>query len=99
MKNLYSFAIFASAAVISMASLPVFAQQAPAAPSPAASAPMDCTKSAAKRHDHGAERGLGVSTTSKSGAMPCAGESAAAASGTRGKKKPAHDHAKFHKNQ
>jgi hypothetical protein len=101
MKKLHQLSILLSAAVISMAALPAFAQPTPAAPSPAdaASAPMDCMKPAVKRHDHGAEKGLGGSSASKSGAMGCANESAMAASGAKGKKKLAHDHAKFHKNQ
>jgi len=94
MKQLHSLAL----AVIAMAALPVFAQQqADPAPAPAmaASMAMDCGKAATKRHDHGAERGLGVSATS----MPCGPDSAASATAIKAKKKPAHDHAKFHKNQ
>jgi len=98
MKKLHQLSTFLSAAVLSMAALPAFAQPTPST-ADAASAPMDCMKTAAKRHDHGAERGLGVSSASKSGGMACPHESATAASGAKAKKKLAHDHAKFHKNQ
>ena len=100
MRQLHLLSIFLSAVVITAASLPAFAQQAAAAPVPemAASMPMDCAKPAVKRHNHGAERGLPVSA-SKSTGMSCAHESAAPASAGTAKKKLAHDHAKFHKNQ
>ena len=64
---------------------------APAAP--AASMPMDCG-SGMKRHDQGAERNA---PSSKS--MPCAPAEAASGAKAKTKAKPAHDHAKFHKNQ
>lgn len=65
---------------------------APAA-APAASMPMDCG-SGMKRHDHGAERNA---PSAKS--MPCAPADAASGAKAKPKAKPAHDHAKFHKNQ
>jgi hypothetical protein len=100
MKQLHLLSTFLSAVVITTASLPALAQQAAAAPMPemAASMPMDCAKPAVKRHNHGAERGLPVSA-SKSTGTSCAHESAAPASASTAKKKLAHDHAKFHKNQ
>jgi hypothetical protein len=71
------------------------AQERPAAApaaAPGGSMPMDCSSGAMKRHDHGAERNApGVSSTA------CGPQ--AAASGAKAKVKPAHDHAKFHKNQ
>ena len=78
---------------------PVYAQQAaPAAPAPAASQPaMDCGKSPMKRHDHGAERNTGP--TAGTMTMPCQAADAASAPDKATKKKPVHDHAKFHKNQ
>jgi hypothetical protein len=100
MKQLHHLNILLSAVLITAASLPAFAQQAAAPPMPdvAASMPMDCAKPAVQRHNHGAEKGLPVSA-SKSTDMSCAHESAAPASANRAKKKLAHDHAKFHKNQ
>ena len=100
MKQLHFVITFLSAIVITTASLPALAQQTAAAPMPemAASMPMDCAKPALKRHNHGAERGLPVSA-SKSMDMGCAHDSAAPASAGKAKKKLAHDHAKFHKNQ
>lgn len=65
---------------------------AAAAAAPAASMPMDCSSGGMKRHDHGAERNV---PSAKS--MPCA--PADAASGTKAKTKPVHDHGKSHKNQ
>ena len=84
----------ATASFIALIALtaPAQAQTASAASAPAAGAKVssDCAKPMA-RHDHAAERGM---PAAKSAAMPCA--PAAAASATS--KKPAHDHAKFHKN-
>ena len=51
-----------------------------------------------KRHDHGAERGLGSSAPAVM-AMECSSDAAASAPVKSAKKKVAHDHAKFHKNQ
>lgn len=79
---------------------PVFAQQAaPAATAASAASPasMDCGKSPMKRHDHGAERNTG--STAGTMAMPCQAADAASAPDKTTKKKPVHDHAKFHKNQ
>ena len=99
MKQLPLLTSLLSAIVMASASTPAFAQQSSAAPMPAmaASMPMDCAKPAVKRHDHGAEKGLGVSA-SKSTDMACTHDDAASGS-AKGKKKVAHDHAKFHKNQ
>jgi hypothetical protein len=58
---------------------------------------MDCGKSTMRRHDHGAERNTGA--TAKPMAMPCSDAGGASAPEKAGMKKPAHDHAKFHKNQ
>lgn len=83
------------ALVITLGAAPAFAQTAsPAAPAASIASPaaMNCGKSTMKRHDHGAERNA---PSSKS--MSCAPE--AAASGTKSKARPTHDHAKFHKNQ
>jgi hypothetical protein len=66
---------------------------APAA-APAASMPMDCNASGMKRHDHGAERNAPSARS-----MPCAPDKAASAAKVKTKTQPAHDHAKFHKNQ
>lgn len=73
------------------------AQQEPAAVVQAASAPstLDCTTTMMKRHDHGAERGAG--STAKP--MSCAVSAAASSPEKPNRKKPVHDHAKFHKNQ
>ena len=99
MKKLHALSL---AAVLAMATLSAFAQQE-AAPAPkqamAASMPMDCAKAPATRHDHGAERGLGATASSKTMGAACAHEGAASATGSKAKKKPLHDHAKFHKNQ
>lgn len=85
------------AAAISLGALPVLAQQAATAtpPAPAASMPMECGK-AMKAHDHGAERGLAPAAAKT---MPCMGDSAEAPAAKPAKKKPLHDHGKFHKNQ
>jgi hypothetical protein len=99
MKTLLSFSL---AALIATAVLPSFAedQAAPAAiPATAASMPQDCAKPAMKRHDHGAERGTGVSAAASDKGAPCTSEAAASAAPKTAKKKLAHDHAKFHKNQ
>lgn len=79
---------------------PVCAQQAAPAPAAASAASppgTDCGKSTMKRHDHGADR----NTRSTAGAttMPCQAADAASAPHKTTKRKPAHDHAKFHKNQ
>jgi hypothetical protein len=70
----------------------------PAASAAAAAAPMpmlmDCNGGAMKRHDHGAERN-GPSAKF----MPCAPAEAASGPKTTARTEPAHDHAKFHKNQ
>ena len=98
MKKLHSLSL---AAVLAMATVTAFAQQdAAPAPMPAMAAPMpmDCAKAATKRHDHGAERGLGA-TGSKTMGAACAADGAASATGGKTKKKALHDHAKFHKNQ
>lgn len=98
MKNLHSLSL---TAVLAMATLSAFAQQEAApAPTPAmaASMPMDCANAPAKRHDHGAERGLGATHSNAMGTA-CATDGAASATGSKTKKKPLHDHAKFHKNQ
>ena len=98
MKKLHSFSL---AALLAMSTLPAFAQQEAApAPKPAEAMPMpmDCAKVPAKRHDHGAERGLGATAPSKTMGAACAHEGAAS-TGSKAKKKPLHDHAKFHKNQ
>ena len=99
MKKLHSLSL---AALLATATLPAFAQQeaAPATkPAMAASMPMDCAMGPAKRHDHGAERGLGTTAPAKTMGAACAHEGAASATGGKAKKKPLHDHAKFHKNQ
>lgn len=99
MKKLHSLSL---AALLAMAVLPAFAQQeAVAATKPAmtASMPMDCGQVSATRHDHGAERGLGATAPSKTMGAACSHEGAASATGSKAKKKPLHDHAKFHKNQ
>lgn len=85
------------AIVTAIAATSAFAQQAPEAAAQATSAPvaMDCAASPMKRHDHGAERGTGA--TAKP--MPCAVTGAASSPDKAARKKPAHDHAKFHKNQ
>ena len=99
MKQLQVLTSLLSAIVIASAWMSASAQQSSGAPMPAmaASMPMDCAKPPVKRHDHGAEKGLGVSA-SKSTDMACAQDGAASES-AKGKKKVAHDHAKFHKNQ
>jgi hypothetical protein len=102
MKHLHSLPL--AAAVITFASLPALAQEPSASPSAmphlatSTSMPMDCGKAPMKRHDHGAERGTGV-TTPQPMAMPCGADSAASAPAGKAKKAPLHDHAKFHKNQ
>lgn len=63
----------------------------------AAPAAMECGMSTLKRHDHGAERNTGA--TAGAMTMPCAAADSASAPAKTAKKKPAHDHAKFHKNQ
>lgn len=88
------------ALVITLGTAPAFAQTAsPAAPAASAASPaaMNCGKSTMKRHDHGAERHTG--TTAGAMSMPCQAADAASAPDKATKKKPAHDHAKFHKNQ
>jgi len=98
MKKLHSLSL---ATILAMATLTAFAQQE-AAPTPmpamAAPVPVDCAKAPTKRHDHGAERGLGA-TNSKTMDAACAPDGAASATGSKTKKKSLHDHAKFHKNQ
>ncbi len=87
-----TFALLAACATLIAASGSTIAQDKAAAPAAAASMPMDCT--GMKRHDHGAER------HAPSGkAMPCAPVSAASKPAAKARTKPAHDHAKFHKNQ
>jgi hypothetical protein len=72
------------AAVSSMAALAQQTATTAPAPATAASSPAkDCTK-AAKRHDHGMEKGMGPSIPN-----PCAPPATAA--------KKVHDHAKVHK--
>lgn len=93
--KLTSFIALAMSALVSAA--PAFAQQATPTAAPASSASMDCGKSTMKRHDHGAERNTGA--TAGTMAMPCPAADAASAPEKTTKKKPAHDHAKFHKNQ
>lgn len=88
------------ALVITLGGAPAFAQTAsPAAPaaSAASAGPMDCGMSSMKRHDHGAERNTGA--TASAMAMPCHADESASAPAKSAKKAPAHDHAKFHKNQ
>ena len=89
------FLLLSSFVALALAAATAVAQERPAAApaaAPAASMPMDCGSGAMKRHDHGAERNA---PSAKS--MPCA--PATAASGAKSQAKPAHDHAKFHKNQ
>ena len=88
MKNLHAFSIAAALALTSAAALAQQTAASAAAPAAAASASMDCSK-AMKRHQHSADRGAGVSTS-----KDCPAETSA-----KKTKKPAHDHAKFHKNQ
>jgi len=90
-----SFIALAISALLSAA--PAFAQQATPTATPASAASMDCGKSTMKRHDHGAERNTGA--TAGTMAMPCQAADAASAPEKATKKKPSHDHAKFHKNQ
>jgi len=88
------------ALVAAISASSVYAQQtAPAAAASSAVAPtaMDCGKSTMKRHDHGAERNTG--STAGTMTMPCQAADAASAPDKATKKKPVHDHAKFHKNQ
>jgi hypothetical protein len=67
-------------------------------PAMAASMPMDCPKAQMKRHDHGAERGLGPTTAAtKTMGMHCGPDGAA--SGSAKARKMGHDHGKFHKGQ
>lgn len=70
----------------------------PAGPTPMPSAAMsrDCA-SPMNRHDHGAERGI---PAPKARPAPCMAESAASpeVGGPSPKKRPNHDHGKFHKN-
>lgn len=58
------------------------------------SMPNDCDASARKPHDNGVERNAPSTKPA-----PCAPADAASSAGTGTKTKPAHDHAKFHKNQ
>ena len=88
------------ALVAAISASPVYAQQAaPAAAAASAASPtaMGCGKSTMKRHDHGAERNTG--STAGAMTMPCQAADAASAPDKATKKKPVHDHAKFHKNQ
>lgn len=97
MKIISSFAL---AFLVAAASAPALAQdQKAAAPMPdmAASMPQDCGKASMKRHDHGAERGTGVTAGPVAMNMPCS-DAAASAPAKTAKKKLTHDHAKFHKN-
>jgi hypothetical protein len=85
--------VLLSSITLALSAAAAVAQERPAAAAvaaPAASMPMDCTASGMKRHDHGAERNTAQSKS-------CA--PAQAASGAKASEKPAHDHAKFHKNQ
>lgn len=86
--------LLSSFVALALGAATAVAQERPTAAqaAPAASMPMDCNSRGMKRHDHGAERNA---PSSKS--MSCAPE--AAASGTKSKARPTHDHAKFHKNQ
>lgn len=76
----------------------------PAQPAPAdlASMPMECAKAPMKRHDHGAERGLGVAAVTPMTmmmTMPCPMERGALPADTKADKRLPHDHGRFHKNQ
>jgi hypothetical protein len=82
--------VLLSSITLALSAAAAAAQERPAGAASAASMSMDCNASGVKRHDHGAERNTAQS-------MPCA--PAQAASGAKPRKKPAHDHAKFHKNQ
>ena len=98
MKTLFSLSL----AALIAAALPAIAQDQAATaamPAMAASMPHDCARSPMKRHDNGAERGLGVSASPSAMSMPCSGDTAASAPAKTAKKRLAHDHAKFHKNQ
>lgn len=77
-----------------IASTSVAAQERPIAATAQASRaemPADCS-AGKKRHDHGAERNLPSASS-----MACS--TSAPASAAKPKSKPAHDHAKIHKNQ
>jgi hypothetical protein len=82
-----------SLAVVLAVSASAAVAQGSAASSPSAASmkPMDCTKAAAKKHDHAAEGGRG---TPHMQAHPCpADNSASAAASAAAKKKARHDHA------
>lgn len=77
-----------------IASASVAAQERPIATTAQASRaemPADCS-AGKKRHDHGAERNV-------PSALSMACSTSARASTAKAKSKPAHDHAKIHKNQ
>lgn len=90
------------AAALAFAAIPGFAQQEAASRStPANAAPTstDCGKAPMKRHNHAAERGLGINDDSKAKGAPCGHDGAVSAAGAEAKKKQGHNHAQFHKNQ
>lgn len=91
--------LLSSFVALALGAATAVAQERPTAAqaAPAASMPMDCNSRGMKRHDHGAERNTGATAGTMS--MPCQAADAASASDKATKKKPAHDHAKFHKNQ
>ena len=68
------------------------------APAAAAAMPMECGTAPMKRHDHGAERGLGVASATPM-MMPCPMEHGAPPADSKTDKRLRHDHGKFHKNQ
>jgi hypothetical protein len=80
--------------------MPALAQDkaSTAATPAAASAPQGCARAPFKRHDHGAERQMPAPASRA--AAPCtAAESDAPAArpDSADKKKPVHDHSRFHK--
>lgn len=95
------FSVFA-ALVVGGSAFAIEATQLPPPAQPAladvATMPMECAKAPMKRHDHGAERGLGVATATPM-MMACPMEQGAATADAKADKRLRHDHGKFHKNQ